>query len=252
VSPPRDVRTRFSDRAEDYAKYRPGYPEAMFDDLALVAGTVVADVGAGTGLSSEPFMNRGCVVWAVEPNDAMRQEAHRRLGGRPGYRAVAGSAEATGLSDASVDLVAAGQAFHWFDRSAARAEFVRILRPRGRAVVFWNVREVDGSPFLRDYEELLQAHATDYREVDHRNIGADALAGFFGGSYVTRRYPNEQTFDFEGLAGRLRSSSYTPPPGHPGHRAMMERLTRLFRDHAEDGSVCLRYATEAHLGELRA
>lgn len=248
---PRDPTTRFSDRVADYVLHRPGYPEALFDGLDLAPGAVVADIGAGTGLSSAPFLDRECEVWAVEPNAAMRAAAVQHLGGRRGFRCLGGSAEATTLPDAAVDWVSVAQAFHWFDRSAARAEFRRILRPAGRVVLFWNVRQVVGSEFLVGYEDLLARHALDYREVDHRNVGRAVLEEFFGGAFESRAYRHTQAFDLDGLAGRLRSSSYTPPPDHPGHDAMMAELARLFRRTQHKGTVAMEYVTEAHLGALR-
>ena len=124
-----DPTKRFSDRVENYVKYRPGYPPALLDCLRQVCGltpaAVIADVGSGTGILSELFLKNGTPVFAVEPNDDMRQAAELRLGHYPNFASVAGTAETTMLSDRSVDLVTAGQAFHWFDVSQAKAEFAR-------------------------------------------------------------------------------------------------------------------------------
>lgn len=253
-SPRPDPTRRFADRVDDYIRYRPGYPEAAVDTLeretGLTGASVVADLGSGTGISSEPFLRRGCTVYGVEPNREMRQAAERLLGGRyPGFRSVDGSAEATTLPDAAADLVVAAQAFHWFDRAAASREAERILRPGGRAALLWNRRLTDTTPFAAAYEELLLAFGTDYRRVDHRNVGPAELAEFFGaGGYQARSFPNRQSFDLAGLRGRLLSSSYAPAAGHPRHRPMLEALERLFADHQEDGRVHFDYTTELYLG----
>lgn len=162
-----------------------------------------------------------------------------------------------GWPDASVDLVAAGQAFHWFDRESALREFARILRSgaggpgrSGRVALFWNSRRNEASPFLQDYEELLQRYGTDYREVDHTRIGAETLAPFFGGPYESRTFPNHQDLDFDGLRGRLRSVSCTPGPGHPDHEPMLEELRSIFDRHQEHGRVRMLYDTELYLGPL--
>src|SRR4029078_12321103 len=119
--------------------------------------------------------------------------------------------EATTLPAASVDYVVAGQAFHWFDRKLTRKEFARILRPTGWVVLLWNSRRTDSTEFLRSYEALLQKYGTDYREIQHKQIGVEMLkACFAGGQFTSRQLFNEQRFDFEGLKGRLLSSSYAP------------------------------------------
>jgi SAM-dependent methyltransferase len=193
---PSDPTRRFSDRVDNYVRYRPGYPAEALDILraetGLTAESVVADVGSGTGILSELFLKHGNTVYGIEPNDDMRQAAERLLRGYPEFHSVAGSAEATTLPAAGVDFVVAGQAFHWFDRPRARAEFARILRPGGWVVLLWNARRVDATPFLRDYEALLQAYSIDYRQVRHENVTPEVLAGWFAdGRYQTRKLYNE-------------------------------------------------------------
>jgi SAM-dependent methyltransferase len=245
-----DPTARFSDRVADYVRYRPGYPDALTallrDEAGVGPGAVVADLGAGTGISTEVFLRLGAEVSAVEPNAAMREAAETQFAGDPRFRSVDGRAEATGLPAASVDVAAAGQAFHWFDVEATRAELLRILRPEGWVAVFWNTRRTEGA-FLEGYEVLLQRFGTDYREVDHRRVDPGDL---FQGPHETRSFPYAQTFDFEGLRGRLLSSSYAPGPGHPNHAPMLAALRALFDAHARGGEVRFAYDTEVHLGAL--
>lgn len=252
---PSDPTRRFSDRVDNYIRYRPGYPaevlEILWAETGLTPESVVADVGSGTGILSELFLKHGNTVYGVEPNDAMRQAAERLLAKYPQFHSVAGSAEATTLPPASVDYVVAGQAFHWFDRPRARAEFARILRPRGWVVLLWNARRVDATPFLRDYETLLQAYSIDYRQVRHENVTPEVLADWFAdGQYQTRRLYNEQRFDFAGLKGRLLSSSYAPNESHPNCGAMLDRLREIFDHYQHDGHVCIEYDTELYFGHV--
>jgi len=257
-----DSTRRFSDRVANYVRYRPGYPDALLATLVEEtglgpesgSGSAAADAGSGTGISTELLLRAGGEVYAVEPNAEMRAAAEARLGGEPRFHSVSGTAEATTLPDASVDLVAAGQAFHWFDVERTRAEFARILRgaptERAQVALFWNSRRTDASPFLRAYEELLLRFGTDYAEIDHTKIGAETLARLFGGPYEKRVFPSHQSFDSEGLEGRLLSSSYTPGPGHPDHEPMLAALRRLFDQHQEQGRVRIEYDTELYLGRL--
>ncbi|HSH75785.1 MAG TPA: class I SAM-dependent methyltransferase, partial [Longimicrobiales bacterium] len=120
------------------------------DEIGLEPRWVVADVGSGTGIATELFLRHGNTVFAVEPNEAMRRAAERRLGGHPGFRSVSGAAERTGLPPGTLDLVVAAQAFHWFDAEAAREEFARVLRKPRRLALIWNTRDKEATAFLRD------------------------------------------------------------------------------------------------------
>lgn len=253
--PAPDSTARFSDRVADYVRTRPGYPPAVLEilraEVGLTPATVIADIGSGTGLSAEMFLKNGNPVVGVEPNADMRAAAESLLAGYPHFRSVAGAAESTTLADASVALVVAGQAFHWFDAPKARGEFRRILRPGGFVVLMWNTRRVDSTPFLRAYEGLLQRFGTDYREVVHTNIDRAALAAFFGpGGFREFKLDNVQVFDQEGVRGRTRSSSFTPPPGHPNFEPMMRELDRIFDLYNDGGRVRFEYDTEVYVGRL--
>lgn len=253
-----DPTHRFSNRVKNYVLYRPAYPSGVLDLLAskarLVPESVIADIGSGTGILTRLFLDNGNEVFAVEPNGDMRMAAEEDLAGRSGFHSVDGQAEATGLERESVDFIAAGQAFHWFDRDAARAEFARILTQRGWVVLIWNHRLAEASRFARDYEELLLTYGTDYKEVGHRNVVTSGeLAVFFGHErFFSERLPNQQVFDWTGLRGRLLSSSYVPAPGEPRHEEMIEALEAIFRRHRQDGVVRFEYATEIYLGRLQS
>ncbi|MBW3627737.1 MAG: class I SAM-dependent methyltransferase [Gemmatimonadetes bacterium] len=252
---PLDPTRRFSNRVADYVRYRPSYPDEIVTTLqqeaGLHPGAVVADIGSGTGISSELFLRHGLEVYAVEPNPEMRAAAEDWLGSETGFHSVAGTAECSTLPDSWVDLVSAGQAFHWFDCQAARRELARVLRTAESYVaLFWNSRRTDASPFLAAYEELLLEFSTDYREVTQRNIGGDQLRAFFGGDYRSRVCQTEQEFDFEGLTGRLLSSSYAPAAGDRNHEPMLTRLREIFDRHQQGGRVGFLYDTELHYGQI--
>lgn len=243
---------RFSDRVEDYVRYRPDYPRALLDwlhGLGVTPRWTVADVGAGTGISSKLFLDAGHRVTAVEPNAAMREAAVRWLGQEERFTAIDGSAEATGLADGAVDLVTVAQAFHWFDTEKVRAEFRRVLSPRGLVVVFWNSRRLVGTPFLEGYERLLHEYGVDYVGVSERYAGDDAMAAWFGTGYRgMTSIPHGQKLDHDGLLGRTLSSSYMPKPGHPNHEPMLAALRSLFDATQDGGFIDFDYDTRVFAG----
>lgn len=246
---------RFSSRVDTYTKYRPGYPREAIDYLYKTVGlnesSEVLDVGAGTGIFSRLLLDRGSRVTAAEPNEAMREAALAASRDNPRFKAVSGSAEETGLAAASFDYIVSAQAFHWFDRAAAQREFRRVLKPGGKAILVWNTRLTGGTPFLEGYERLLQELGTDYGQVNHRNISHEMLVDFFKPQGMTEaRFPNRQVFDFDGVAGRLLSSSYSPQPGSPGYEPMMRELRELFDRCQENGTVDFDYVTEVYWGEV--
>jgi len=245
---------RFSNRATDYVRGRPGYPDEVVTWLAgtfgLERSVTIADVGAGTGISAALFLRHGFGVVAVEPNDAMREAAIATLSRQPRFRAVAARSEATTLEAGSVDAVVAAQAFHWFDRAAFRAECARILKPRGVVALLWNVRRVEGSAFAAGYEELLREFGTDYLAVRHENVSEPELAEFFGRPFARRVFDNVQILDRAGLRARLLSSSYVPAAGHPRHEPMLAALENLFEAHQRDGSVPMEYELRAYASRL--
>lgn len=248
-----DPTTRFSDRVADYMVSRPGYPGGLIALLTRETGLapdwIVADLGAGTGLSAVPFLEHGNRVIGVEPNQAMRRAGAEALSSHPAYEPREGTAEATGLPEGSVDLVLAAQAFHWFHPERAASEASRILRPGGWRVVLWNTR-VPGLPFMDAYEDFLLEHGTDYRAVRHDHVLPDALTTFLGAPPLRFTLENAQDFDREGLRARVRSSSYTPARGAAGHHEMMAALDALFATHAERGRVTFLYETEIYLPHL--
>ena len=250
-----DPTARFTDRVTDYAAHRPTYPPEALDLLeregVLRPPAVVADLGSGTGILTELLLARGHTVYAVEPNAAMASSASAQLGSHARFHSIPGRAEATGLPDRSCDAATAAQAFHWFEIDAARRELARILRPGGPVILLWNIRHTDTTPFLREYEDLLQRVAIDYQKISAGWADETAIARFFApGRYEKRRLENRQEFGFDGLRGRLLSSSYAPPPGHARHEPMLAELRDIFDRHQANGLVAFDYEVLVYWGVL--
>lgn len=245
---------RFSNRVANYVKYRPGYPSEVLEffrsELGLTPGTTIADIGSGTGLSSRLFVENGNTVFGVEPNAAMRAAAEEYLKGFSNFVSVDGTAEATTLPDGSVDIVMAAQAFHWFDRGRAREEFKRILRPGGYIALVWNERQLDSTPFLRDYEKLLLKYGRDYEKVRHDAIDEAVLREFFGQEFKRQTFENVQVLDLDGIRGRMLSSSYMPDESDPAAAPLLDELKTVFAKHQENGKIEVFYDTNIFYSQV--
>lgn len=252
---PENVLTRFSDRVDDYVKYRPGYPREVVTVLeercGLRSKSVIADIGSGPGNLARLFLENGNEVFAVEPNAEMRAAGQQLLVHFRQYHSLDGSAEDTHLAANSIDFITAAQAFHWFDWPLAKAEFKRILKPPGWVVLLWNDRRFESSPFQRDYEELLLEYGTDYEHVKNQGKAAvDTIPEFFSSGFHKVSIDNSHFFDLAGLQGRLLSASYAPKPDHPNHALMLAELERIFRAHEDNGVVAFEHDTNIYFGQL--
>lgn len=273
-----EPRPRFSRRVEHYLQYRPHYPQAIIEVLKrechLTQQALIADIGSGTGMLTAVFLTNGNRVFGIEPDPEMRAAAEYVLGKYPTFTSIAASAEATSLADRSVDVVTAGQAFHWFDRERARKEFARILVPRGWVVLVWNRQKTTGTPFLVALEQFwqmyltregLQAVATGqdltlllqetnpvYRwRLDPGRVSQELIAPFFGSDGCTmQRFENPQVYDFEGLKGRVLSGGSAPQADHPRYAEMLETLEAIFQMHQVNGRVTIEYETQVWYGQL--
>ena len=250
-----DPTKRFSDRVENYIKYRPSYPPEVIAFLEqegnLPDNAAVADIGSGTGIFTGLLLQKSYAVYAVEPNEAMQSAAIRQFKNNKRFHAINGTAEATTLAPKSVDLIVCAQAFHWFDAKKTQVEFKRILKGEGYVALIWNNRDAVIDDFSIAYESILKNDAIDYNKVNHRNISDIDFKSFFkDGLYQTVKYPNVQIFDEAGFLGRAFSSSYVPQEGTEEGEKFKELLKGMFAMYNKNGHVSFHYQTEIYLGKV--
>jgi SAM-dependent methyltransferase len=253
----RDNTQKFSGRVENYVKYRPSYPASLIGILRREIGLhqlhVIADVGSGTGILTKLFLDEGNTAVAIEPNQEMREAADSMLSDYAHFRSLNGTAEATGVPNHSVDLIAVGQAFHWFDPIKAKAEFQRILKPHGFVGMVWNSMKAD-SAFWKDYEEFLYRHGTDYQEHKSQGLESDDyVEAFYAPNPVIKHVlPNSQEFDLSGFTGRFLSTSHAPLPDHPHYSEAIRALGDVFNRYQRDGVLTMEYDTKVYIGRIHA
>ena len=249
----KDNTSLFSGRVQNYIKYRPTYPASLLDLLAekcgLTPASVIADVGSGTGILTEMLLKHGNPVFAIEPNAEMRSAADELLGRYPNFTSVGAGAEATTLRPQSVDFVTVAQAFHWFDHPAARAEFIRILKPRGWVALIWNKARTD-TPFEKEYNEFWRV---DLRGAHEARDGYEALIQpFFGEAHYAHAVLDgvPQVMNRDEFIGRILSISAATQPGEAGYEAFIQKVRGMFEYHQQNGLVTISYDTDVFLGQL--
>ncbi len=245
---------RFSNRVENYIKYRPHYPVKIIDFLNTECGfdknKIVADIGSGPGISCENFIANGNTVYAVEPNDDMRKAAEEIFSDAKNFVSVKGTAENTTLNDNSMDFVIAGQAFHWFDRDKCKIEFRRILKKDGYVILMWN-EKISSNDFMKSYYDLIKRYGTDYEKINHSLVTDDKTIGEFYSPALVKKKLLRHThpLDYKGLEGRLLSSSYIPLEGEKFNK-MISELKNMFEKYNKDDMVGMHYETILYYGKL--
>jgi len=236
-------------------------------DCHLSDTHVIADVGSGTGILTELFLKNGNTVIGVEPDPTMRAGAKEYLKDFPNFVSLAGSAEATALPDQSVDSIAVGQAFHWFDLKKTRPEFKRILKPGGWVVLVWNGQRVGGTPFLDELQRFWederftkrsssQSHARQEKRAQTYRLNPglvreELLDPFFGpGEYVQKIFDNPLYCDLDGLKGRILSNALALEPDDQLYSEMLEAIEKIFTEHQVNGMVTIEHDTRVVYGQL--
>ena len=247
---------RFSGKAEIYKKFRPSYPKELFDYLYSQAGfrkeSVIADIGAGTGIFTRLLLERGSTVYAVEPNGDMRGTAEQDLAEYKKLKLIDAPAEKTGLADASVDFITVAQAFHWFDRDLFKSECQRILKPGGKVVLVWNERDYESEIVKKDYD-IRKKYAADNKGIGrYGGFRHDYLNFFADGIYEYKTFNNDLQFDKESFTGRNLSASYAPreEKDPEKYQGLVRELGEFFDEYSVNGILNYPHYTQSFAGNI--
>lgn len=249
----KDNTKRFSDRVDNYQRFRPSYTdetiEFIFSNFGLSKQSVLADIGSGTGIFTEKIVPKCKKVYAIEPNTEMRIAAEKRLSINRSFQSINGTSENTTLDNESIDAITVAQAFHWFNIEDTKKEFKRILKKDAFVFLIWNNR-VTNTSFLKEYEEILVSKIPEYTEVNHNNITEDIIKTFLIRDYSKVIFRNNQIFNLEGVLGRLSSSSYTPKQDTKEYEIIKEAIINAFNQYSTDGVISFNYNTEIYSGKI--
>jgi len=251
-----DVTKKFSGREKLFARFRPGYPPEYIDYLIsecnLQKGSKIADIGSGTGKLTLELLERSLNVIAVEPNDDMRLVAEGFYKIYPNATSVNATAERTGITSNSIDLVTVGQAFHWFNPDNFKLECQRILKPGGLVALVWNSR-VTGSDFENECAKINSLYCPDFKGFPGgKTIAAEGAFSHFyrDGIYSFKEFPNNLNYDLDGFIGRSLSASYAPKENDKNYKSYLNALKDLFERYKKDGIISFPNITRSYLGSV--
>lgn len=242
---------KFTGKAQVYANARPGYAPALYDYLYNEAGfsaaSIIAETGSGTGKFSLPLLQRGSTVYCIEPNADMRSQAEAMLSAYPNFISINAPAEDTALADASVDFVAAAQAFHWFDAVRFKQECARILRRGGKPLLVWNTRQ--SCPLHDDLQEIYNKYCPNFKGLSGRRESTPSnIAYLFDDDFTYKTFEHNLTNDEDEFVSRSLSASYSLMPSDCGFDEYRSALVSLFLKYASDDIVLIPNVSELYIG----
>ena len=247
----------FDDVATIYEKYRPSYPEEYINYLIskcnLNKNSVVADIGAGTGIFTKQLLDKNLKVIAVEPNNKMRKVLEEKLSGNKNFTSTNGTDKNTNLKENSIDLITVAQAFHWFDIQSFRKECKRILKPNGKICIIWNKLDTNDI-IVKEEKNIDYTYTNQFKEIN--NILQDEkreqlIKEFFSNStYKCKITENNQIYNKETFIGVNLSKSYSLRKEDKNYNKYIQAFKDLFDKYSKNGNLTIKNNTFAYLGSL--
>lgn len=243
----------FTGKADLYSMFRPSYPNEYINYLHsenyLSEGSVIADIGSGTGILTKLLLEKKLNVLAIEPNNDMRGIAEKNLWVYDQYKSINATAENTSLKNNSVDLITVAQAFHWFDKEKFRLECKRILKENSKVSLVWNSKDVL-SPLMIELQEICKETCPKFKGFSGGIEDTPDVYNQFlkNGIYEMMVYRNDLEMDLEGFLGRNLSSSFSPLREEKEFEPYRTALTNLFYKNGLNGKIIYPYITKSYLG----
>lgn len=244
----------FTGRADYYVRSRPSYPNAVMKILrenhGFTSDLIVADIGCGPGILSRIFLQNGNEVFCIDPNEEMLSSAKRLLSEFGKVKFLRTFAEKTGLDNNSVNVISAGQAFHWFTPEETRNEFKRILKPPGLMILLWNDRTDRPGSYNAEYERIVKKYSPEYHRSGSLALDSKAIQDFYGSGFTSYELRNSQSLDFDGTLGRYLSASYAIGSNNSDYETLLRELEEAFESYQVNGKVAIEYKTRIYVGSV--
>ena len=251
---------QYSEKADIYDRSRPRYPKAFFDylfsDVEISEKSIIADIGAGTGILSKGLLERGSTVYCIEFNQDMRTKLETSLKNYDNLVSIDATAEATTLEDSSVDFITVGQAFHWFDREKFKTECQRILSLGGKVVIAYNLRVMSGVMTKECYdltEQLCPNLKQNFGHMEYdTNFDKAFFYGFFDEKTLSEKlFLNNVDYDKETFIMKHLSVSYAPNKRDENYGKYVSGLEQIFQKYSDtSGVLVMPHHTMVLVGEV--
>lgn len=241
----------FNGRAEDYVIGRPAYADDFIDYLYFKRGfsdkSIIADVGSGTGKFAKQLLDKGSFVFCIEPNEEMRNTAIKELGAYEKFKSIKGTASETTLADHSVDFVTVAQAFHWFDVDLFQKECKRILKPRGKVILIWNMRDMSAEVNKASYDIYAKYCPKFHGFGGGIQKNDERIKHFFDNKYQYIEFNHSLFYDKDKFISRSLSGSYSLKSGDENYRQYIAELSMLFDTYSMEGVLEMPNQTVAYI-----
>lgn len=245
---------KFSGKNEVYSKSRPAYPQILIDFLfenSIKEDSVIADVGAGTGIFTKQLSKFNNQIFAIEPNDDMFSSLENNLKEYKNIKTLKGSAEEIPLSNKSVDFICAAQSFHWFNKEKFKNECRRVLKENGFVVLIWNVRDED-TALVKEIDLINRKYCKNYKGFSSGlKIEKESFCDFFEGDFIAKNFRNDIPFTVENFIKRNLSSSFSPKESDENYSLFINELKKLSEKYKTDGIVTLPNITKCFIGKVK-
>lgn len=249
-----DNTQNFSGKANNYTLGRPTYANDfinyLYSEQNFSEKSIIADIGSGTGKFAKQLLDKGSYLYCVEPNDDMRNTAVNELSMYENFNSINGTASKTTLPAASIDFITAAQAFHWFDVDLFHKECKRILKPNGKVILIWNMRDISNATNKLSYEIYLKfcpkfkGFSGGIKKDDER------IKKFFNNNYKYIEFDNPLFYDKKKFISRSLSSSYSLKNEDKNYEKYINELCDLFDKHSKDGILEMANKTVAYMGNI--
>lgn len=247
---------RYSSKTDDYAKYRPNFPneivEFLYSNDFINSNSIIADIGSGTGRFTRLLLEKGNKVYGVERNDEMRAKAEQLLSQYSNFISIRGSAEETVLTDNTIDLITAAQAFHWFNKEKCLSEFKRIIKKNGKVLILWDDFLTNYNNFSIEYGKVLNKYRiVELGQMEKRFTRTEMISDFFrNNKYETLSFTHEIYQNFNSIKGGALSASFTPKPDEVNYKPFLLELQEVFEKFQSEGKVLTAFQTICYLGKI--
>ena len=244
---------KFNKMQNDYSKYRPNYSNEAIEYILNLQNVdnefKVADIGAGTGKLSLPFVKRGLKLYGIEPNKDMYEKLLENMKEYSDFFGILGYSEKTYLDNKSIDLIVVGQAFHWFNIDEFKIECKRVLKDDSYIAILYNNGDYS-KEVINKIHELSRRYCPEYKGSSGGLYNNEDIFNNFFKEYNKIIFKNDYKLTLDQFIGLNFSASYAPKENEENHDIYLSKLEEVFNTYQEDGYLTMPNNTILRIGKI--